>query len=112
VSAGASIGLAAYSLVSGVGDIPAGWTKWWPVLGMSAATAGAFVCLLSGLERLGAVRTSIIAATEPLSSALLAFLFLNEAVTIGTALGGALILTGAVAAALARTSRAAEPPIP
>ncbi|MEW6059032.1 MAG: DMT family transporter [Actinomycetota bacterium] len=112
VSAGASIGLAAYSLVSGVGQIPAGWGKWWPVLGMSAGTAGAFVCLLSGLERLGAVRTSVIAATEPLSSALLAYLFLNEAVTIGTALGGALILTGAVAAALARTSRAAEPPIP
>ncbi|HEX7463878.1 MAG TPA: DMT family transporter [Actinomycetota bacterium] len=112
VSAGASIGLAAYSLASGGLGIPTGWSKWWPVLGMSAATAGAFVCLLSGLKRLGAVRTSIIAATEPLSSALLAFVFLNEEVTTGTALGGALILSGAVAAALARTSRPVEPPIP
>jgi drug/metabolite transporter (DMT)-like permease len=112
VSAGASLGLAAYSLTSGSSGILTDWSKWWPVLGMSAATAGAFVCLLSGLKRLGAVRTSIIAATEPLSSALLAFVFLNEKVTTGTAVGGALILSGAVAAALARTSRPTEPPIP
>jgi drug/metabolite transporter (DMT)-like permease len=112
VSAGASIGLGAYSLVSGGMSISAGWTSWWPVLGMSAATAGAFVCLLSGLRLVGAVRTSIIAATEPLSSALLAFVFLNEDVTAGTALGGVFILAGAVAAGLARTSSPEEPPIP
>ncbi len=100
-SAGASLGLAAFALVSG----QAGWpsSAEWPALAaMGAATAGAFVCTLAGLCRLGAVRTAIIAATEPLAAALLAWLFLSETVTPGTAVGGALIVVGAVAASLSR----------
>lgn len=112
VSAGASVGLAVYAVLSGGARWPSGWTEWWPVIGMGAATAGAFVCLLAGLKRLGAVRTSIVSATEPLAAALLAFLFLGEKVSAGTAIGGALILAGAVAAGLARTVRPEEPPIP
>jgi len=112
VSAGASVGLAAIAIASGEGRFPAGWTDWWPLVAMGVATAGAFVCLLAGLQRLGAVRTSIIAATEPLSTALLAFFFLDEAVTGGTAAGGALILVGAVVASLARAATPQEQQIP
>lgn len=111
-AASAGLGLALFAAVTGVFRVPSGWSEWWPILGMAASTAGAFVCLLEGLQRLGAVRTAIISATEPLAAALLAFLFLEESVSLGTALGGALILAGAIGASLARTVRQVEPPIP
>ena len=112
VSAGASLGLSAYAIVTGVAQVPSGWSEWWPVLGMGGATAGAFVCLMSGLQRIGPVRTSIVAATEPLAAAFLGFVFLDESVQLGTVLGGALILVGAVTASLARTVTAPEQQIP
>ena len=112
VSAGAALGLAVYTAVSGGGRPPSGWTEWWPVLGMGVATVGAFVCLMSGIQRLGAVRTSIVAATEPLAISFLAFVFLDESVSLGTALGGVLILAGAVTASFARTATVQEQQIP
>jgi drug/metabolite transporter (DMT)-like permease len=104
VSAGASVGLFAYAFAMGQWVAPHGWSGWWPILGMGVASAAAFVCLLDGLQRLGAVRTAIVAATEPLSSALLAWVFLGESVSLGTVAGGALILAGAVIASLARAT--------
>ena len=115
VSAAAAVALGLFSLVSGTAELPEGWEEWGPVLAMAAFTAGAFVCLFAGLRRLGAVRTSILATTEPLAASALAALFLNEAIRAGTVGGGALILAAAVAAALARRERApiaAEPPVP
>jgi drug/metabolite transporter (DMT)-like permease len=112
VSAGASLGLAAYTLASRGWEPPSGWTGWWPVLGMGVATAGAFVCLLAGLQLIGAVRTSIVAATEPLATAILGYVFLGESVGIGTVAGGALILAGAITASLARAATAQEQQIP
>ena len=76
------------------------------------ASAGAFVCLMGALQRIGAVRTAIVSATEPLSAALLGYLYLGESVSVGTAVGGALILLGAVLASLARASTPREPQIP
>jgi drug/metabolite transporter (DMT)-like permease len=112
VSGAASIALFAYAFAFGEWVAPVGWSGWWPILGTGAATAGAFVCLLAGLRRIGAVRTSIVATTEPLSSALLAWVFLDEAVTPAVVAGGALILTGAVIASLARAATAPEQQIP
>jgi drug/metabolite transporter (DMT)-like permease len=79
---------------------------------MGVATSAAFACLLGGLQRLGAVRTSIVAATEPLSTAVLAFVFLGESVAPATLTGGTLILIGAVLASLARGPTAQEQQIP
>jgi drug/metabolite transporter (DMT)-like permease len=114
VSAAAGLGLAAYSLVAGAGRIPEGWRQWGPVIGMAAFTAGAFFCLFAGLRRLGVVRTSILAATEPLAASVLAAIFLDEPIRGGTVAGGALILSGAIAAALARRPAhgPAEAPVP
>jgi drug/metabolite transporter (DMT)-like permease len=112
VSGGASLGLIAYAGAVGEWVLPSTWDAWWPLLGMGVATSGAFVCLLAGLQRLGAVRTSIVAATEPLSTALLAFVFLDESVALATIVGGALILVGAVIATLARAPTAREQQIP
>ncbi len=114
VSLFASLGLAVYAGVSGNVRAPDGLRQWAPLVGMGAATAGAFVCLFSGLRRLGPVRTAVVAATEPLAATVLAFLFLSEPIRPGVVGGGALILVGAVAASLARAARApaTEPDVP
>jgi drug/metabolite transporter (DMT)-like permease len=112
VSAGASLGLFAFASLTGNGSLPDGWGEWWPVIGMGLATAAAFVCLLEGIRRIGAVRTAIVSAMEPLAAAALAVLFLGESVTGGIALGGALILVGAVAASLARMATVQEQQVP
>jgi drug/metabolite transporter (DMT)-like permease len=112
VSGFAAIGLAAFALVSGNADIPAGGVQWARLAGMGAGTAGAFVALFVGLRRLGPVRTSIVAAMEPLAATVLAALFLSEPIRGGVAAGGILILIGAAAASLARASPSKEPPVP
>jgi drug/metabolite transporter (DMT)-like permease len=113
VSASASAGLVLFAFLSGQEQLPRHWDQWGPILGAGAFTAGAFVCLFAGLRRLGAMRTSVIASTEPLNAAILAALFLSESIRPGTALGGALILAGAIAASLARVQvPPGEPSIP
>jgi drug/metabolite transporter (DMT)-like permease len=104
VSAGASAGLFVFAGIAGRSIGPQSTADWWAILGMGVASAGAFVCLLAGLQRIGAVRTAIVSATEPLSAAFLAYVFLDESVSPGTALGGVLILAGAVVASLARAT--------
>jgi drug/metabolite transporter (DMT)-like permease len=112
VSAAAAAALGAFALVSGTGQWPVGLRQWVPVLGSAAFTAGAFVGLFAGLRRLGAVRTSIIAASEPLAATTLAVIFLDEPLRAATVFGGMLILAGAVAASLARREPIGEPPVP
>jgi drug/metabolite transporter (DMT)-like permease len=112
ISAGASIGLFVFSTVSGRYTSPTSAADWWSLLAMGAASAGAFVCLMGALQRIGAVRTAIVSATEPLSAALLGYVFLGEAVDAGTAIGGGLILVAAVMASLARAEMPREQQIP
>lgn len=112
VSGSAALGLGSFAVVSGVGRWPVGTAEWLPVLGMGGLTAGAFILLFLGLRRIGPVRTSIIAAGEPVATSLLAVLFLDQALRPGVALGGALILAGAVAASLARGPREPEASVP
>ena len=104
VGGGASIGLFLWANAVGHWRWPAGGAEWWPVVGMGIATAGAFFCLMEGIQRIGALRTAIVSALEPLAASVLAWLVLGEVVTGGIVLGGALILAGAVAASLARRS--------
>jgi drug/metabolite transporter (DMT)-like permease len=112
VGAWASIGLfASLSFMPGR-HWPDANIEWVRVLIMGAGTGGAFVCLMAGLRMLGPVRTSIVAALEPLSSAVLATIVLHEPLRIYTAIGGALILAGATAASLARPAPVAEAEIP
>jgi drug/metabolite transporter (DMT)-like permease len=49
---------------------------------------------------------------EPLAAAVLGFEFLDESVTVGVAVGGLLILAGAIMASLARTPTPQEQQIP
>ncbi len=112
VAGAASVGLALYALVGGQVTFPEGWSAWAPILGMGTSTAVAFVCLMAGLRRIGPVRTAIVAATEPLAASLLAFWFLGESVRVGTAVGGALILAGAITASVMRAAAPSELPLP
>jgi drug/metabolite transporter (DMT)-like permease len=112
ISAGASAGLFVFSTISGRYTSPTSAADWWSLLAMGAASAGAFVCLMGALQRIGAVRTAIVSATEPLSAALLGFVFLGESVDAGTAIGGGLILVAAVMASLARAAMPREQQIP
>jgi drug/metabolite transporter (DMT)-like permease len=107
MGASAAIGLAIGAIVSGTATWPCGWHQWGPLTGMALFTAGAFACLFGGLRRLGALRTAILSATEPLTAAVLAAIFLGESIGGWTALGGAFILAGAIAASVARGSRLA-----
>jgi drug/metabolite transporter (DMT)-like permease len=112
VSAGASVGLFAFANLTGRWSLPAAPNEWWPLLGMGLASGGAFLCLMEGIRRIGAVRTAIVSAMEPLAAAVLAWVYLKESVTWGIAIGGALILAAAVAASLARAATAVEQQIP
>lgn len=109
VSASAAVALAAWAAITRTAGLPSGWREWAAVAGMAVATAGAFFLLFAGLRRIGAVRTSIVAASEPLAASLLAVVFLRESIHPGTLLGGMLILGGAVAASLARGEPLPQP---
>ena len=112
VSAAAAVALAAAAAVSGTDAWPVGLAQWGPVLGSGAFTAGAFVCLLAGLRRIGPVRAAIVSATEPLAASVLAVIFLRESLGAATVVGGTLILAGAVTASLARHDRPPDPSSP
>jgi drug/metabolite transporter (DMT)-like permease len=81
----------------------------WRLVTMMVFSAGAFAAMLAGLQRVGAVRNAIIGVMEPLTVAILAYFFLDEPITAPIAIGGTLILVGAVIASVIRTTRIAEP---
>ncbi len=101
---GASVANLVYGIGFGALIFPAAG-QWPRLVGMCVFSAGAFASMLAGLQLIGAVRNAIIGVVEPLTVALLAFIFLNEPVRWTTALGGVLILGGSVIAALVRTTR-------
>ena len=106
----AAVGCGVFAVVSGGLHPPFSSTQTWAVFGMGVGSAAAFVCMLSGLRRVGAVRASIISSMEPLAAAILAFLLLSETVGAGTFAGGVMILAGAIGASLARPQSPAEFP--
>jgi len=105
VSAAAAVAIAVYAFASRNAVAPHGWAQWWPVIGTGVFTSGAFFGLFAGLRRLGAIRTSIVAALEPFSTATLAVIFLGDPLRAGTVAGGVLILGAAVVASVARARR-------
>jgi drug/metabolite transporter (DMT)-like permease len=112
VAGAAAVALAVYTGATGSSWTTSGPKTWAELAGMGVATSGAFVCLFVGLKRLGPVRTSIVAAAEPLATTILAFAILHERITWAVGVGGALILAGAVTATMARVALPPEPPVP
>jgi drug/metabolite transporter (DMT)-like permease len=97
----ASVAHAAVALIAGM-SLPEEGAAWLGAVAMGLLTSGAFTLLFLGVRRLGAVRSSIVASLEPVMAAVLALVFLGEALRLGVIAGGVLILAGAVAASLAR----------
>lgn len=112
VSATVSVSTFAAAVATGQWRAPEGWSEWGTLLAMGVGTAGAFVTLLGGIRLIGAERSSIIGAMEPLAAALLAWAFLDEPVGAGVAAGGVLILAAAILASVAQRARAKEPAMP
>jgi DME family drug/metabolite transporter len=112
VSGSAGVATAIFAVVTGNFSWPRGWHQWMPMLGMAVFTSGAFVCLFAGLRRLGALRMAILSATEPLTASVLAAIFLGERIGPWTVVGGGFILSGAIAASVARRDVRPEPPGP
>jgi drug/metabolite transporter (DMT)-like permease len=112
VSGVASIALFGASFSTGLWRSPVGWSQWGAILAMGLATAGAFVCLLEGIRRIGAERSSIVSSAEPLAAAILAWVFLDQPVGVGVAIGGVLILAAAILAGLGGRVSDREPAIP
>ncbi|MGH7541031.1 MAG: DMT family transporter [Gemmatimonadota bacterium] len=110
LGAGAAVANVAFALAFQVDEFPE-LSSWPQLVGMAVFSAGAFAAMLGGLQLVGAVRNAIIGVMEPLGVAMLAALFLDEPLTPPTAIGGILILVGAVLATLVRTTRVREPDI-
>jgi drug/metabolite transporter (DMT)-like permease len=102
VSGSASVALALFSVLGGAERFPHGGDEWIRVASMGFLTAGAFGLLFVGLRRVGAVRTAIIAALEPVVASLMAALILHEPLRPGVVAGGILILVAAVTASVVR----------
>ena len=105
---GAATANVVYAVAFGAVVFPAA-SSTWRLMAMMVFSAGAFAAMLAGLQRVGAVRNAIIGVMEPLTVAILAYFFLDEPITAPVAIGGTLILVGAVIASVIRTTRIAEP---
>jgi DME family drug/metabolite transporter len=78
-------GLTAWSLVAAIGIFP---------------TAMAYILYLSGLKSIDATKASVFAIIEPLTSAVLAYFFFNETLSISSFLGFGLIISSIILVSL------------
>jgi drug/metabolite transporter (DMT)-like permease len=60
------------------------------------STIFAMLSFFAGLERIGATNAAMLSTFEPVTTVILASLFLNESVGFSTVLGGGLILSAAL----------------
>jgi drug/metabolite transporter (DMT)-like permease len=100
----ACVGNATFALASGATTLPSA-DDLPKLFGVALASAGAFAAMFGSLRRIGPVRTSIISVLEPVVIALLATVFLDQALVGWTAVGGLMIVAGAVTATLVRAPR-------
>jgi drug/metabolite transporter (DMT)-like permease len=63
-----------------------------PAAGLGVATAFSFVALYAAIARLGSARVAIASMFEPVTTVILAAIFLNENITVRIALGAALVI--------------------
>jgi drug/metabolite transporter (DMT)-like permease len=101
---GASAGVLTVGVVRGQLVAPSGSTLA-ALLANGVATAAAFTLFFVTLGRIGATRTAIVMSLEAVFGVVLTAIFLSESVKPVVAFGGALVLTGAVLAALAAPAR-------
>jgi drug/metabolite transporter (DMT)-like permease len=78
-------------------NFPRTYQGWAGVLGIALiSTVVAIIAFFKGLERVGPTNASILSTFEPVTTVILAFLFLNEAIGWMRIAGGALILIAVI----------------
>jgi drug/metabolite transporter (DMT)-like permease len=80
--------------VLGDGEWPARQDVGWVLLLGVVYTAVGLVIYLGALGRIPAVHTSVLSYLEPLSASVLGWLVLDETLSLGTVLGGLLVIAG------------------
>ena len=78
-----------------------------PAVGLGLASAIAFVALYAGIARIGSARTSVAAMLEPITTLVLAAIFLSEDLSVRVLVGAALVV--AALPVLATAKRTAVP---
>lgn len=90
-------------------DVPSRVEHWGVIVAMLLIpTLVALPTLALAVRRIGATRVSLLASTDPLWAVMFAVVFLGETLGVAQALGGALILAGAMVAQVAPKDRAAR----
>lgn len=112
VCVGAFLSYATFSTATGALEVPATQTAVLAALGIGTVATGLAMSLFfAALPRIGASRTAVISTLEPVSTLLLAALFLAEVPGWTGVAGGALIMGGAALAAAERAEEiTAAPP--
>lgn len=78
-------------------NLPQTWQGWAGVLGIALlSTVVAIIAFFKGLEQVGPTNASILSTFEPVTTVILAFLFLNEAIGWMRIAGGTLILVAVI----------------
>lgn len=80
-------------LVLGGSALPTTWAGWWPVLGVALlGTVVTRLTMFTSIKYIGSTQTSLIGVVEPLTTVLLARVFLGEVMAPVQWLGGILIV--------------------
>ncbi len=80
-------------LVLGGSALPTTWAGWWPVLGVALlGTVVTRLTMFTSIKYIGSTQTSLIGVVEPLTTVLLARVFLGEVMSPVQWLGGILIV--------------------
>ncbi|MFP4589915.1 MAG: DMT family transporter [Halobacteriales archaeon] len=105
---GAAVLFAGYGLLSGTMFVPSSTDQWGVVIGLALLGTAAPITLFAyGLERVEASRASVLTTAEPPVAVALGVLLLDESLSPGVLVGGAMVLGGIV---LIQSERTAAPP--
>ena len=107
-TAGAAVALCAAALVARQ-PMPLGAV--WPALGLGLASAAAFVTLYAAITRIGSARASVAAMLEPITTLVLAAIFLDEVITSRVLLGALLVVSALPLLAIRRRTPEEAPPV-
>lgn len=76
--------------------LPGSTSGWLALGGVLVTFIGFFVCLFSGIERIGAVPTAMIMNLEPIATVFLAIMILNEQLASAQIAGAALVISAII----------------
>lgn len=106
---GAMVALLLVALRMGLA-LPSTTQAWLSIIGIALiSTIVPIYTFYAGMQRLGATRASIISTVEPVITLLLSFVLLKEQLTPQQALGGLLILAGAIWVQIQGTTQPVAP---